>query len=220
MGVLHNGVTSSEPRPVRAPKQSSPAHILQRPGARPRSKPEMVTPMERAPTGVSLLLAGLLGLWAYPSYADDPCAAFKWNVTHERTLFAGTPESVAAGGDGASAPKLLPDHLYGLTLSPQDRITLSVPLGKKAQFDGAFGGVARLHVPTAGTYRIALDQSGWIDVVGEHGVIPSSDFAGGSACRAPHKLVQFELPAGELLLQLSGVGNAAVKLTVTLVSDH
>jgi hypothetical protein len=79
--------------------------------------------------------------------------------------------------------------------------------------------LAHLHVPRAGTYRIALDQPGWIDVVGEHGVIPSSDFAGGTACNAPHKLVQFELPAGELLLQLSGVATAAIKLTLTLVPD-
>lgn len=77
-----------------------------------------------------------------------------------------------------------------------------------------------MHVPTAGTYRIALDQSGWIDVVGEHGAIPSSDFAGGSACNAPHKLVQFELPAGELSLQLSSVASAAVKIALTSISDR
>jgi hypothetical protein len=154
----------------------------------------------------------------HTSYANDPCAAFKWNVAHERALFAGAAESVAVGRDSGSAPQLLPDHLYGLSLLAQQQLTLSVPLGKKAQFDGAFGGLARLRVPVTGTYRIALDQPGWIDVVGEHGAIASSDFAGGSACHAPHKLVQFELPAGELLLQLSGVANAVVKLTLTSVS--
>ena len=165
-------------------------------------------------------MTALLGTLAHPSYADDPCAAFKWDVTHERALFAGAAESVAAGRDSSSAPQLLPDHLYGLSLLAQEQIRLSVPLGKKAQFDSAFGGLARLRVPLAGTYRIALDQSGWIDVVGEHGGIGSSDFAGGSACHAPHKLVQFELPAGELLLQLSGVANATVKLTLTSVSGR
>ena len=164
-------------------------------------------------------MTALLGALAHPSYAQDPCAAFKWNVAHEHALFAGAPERLAAGPDRGSAPQLLPDHLYGLSLLTQERINLSVPLGRKAQFDGAFGGLARLPVPRAGTYRIALDQPGWIDVVGEHGVIPSSDFAGGTACNAPHKLVQFELPAGELLLQLSGVANAAIKLTLTPVPD-
>ena len=175
--------------------------------------------MQRASAAVCLAMTALFGVLAHPSYAQDPCAAFKWNVAQERALFAGAPERLAAGPDRGSAPQLLPDHLYGLSLLPQERISLSVPLGRKAQFDGAFGGLARLHVPRAGTYRIALDQPGWIDVVGEHGVIPSSDFAGGSACNAPHKLVQFELPAGELLLQLSGVATAAIKLTLTLVPD-
>lgn len=175
--------------------------------------------MQRASAAVSLVMTALLGALAHPSYAQDPCAAFKWNVAHERALFAGAPERLAAGPDRGSDPQLLPDHLYGLSLLPQERITLSVPLGRKVQFDGAFGGLARLHVPRAGTYRIALDQPGWIDVVGEHGVIPSRDFAGGSACNAPNKLVQFALPAGELLLQLSGVATAAIKLTLTLVPD-
>ena len=175
--------------------------------------------MQSVSAAVSLVMTALLGALAHPSYAQDPCAAFKWNVAHERALFAGAAERVAAGPDRGSAPQLLPDHLYGLSLLPQERISLSVPLGRKAQFDGAFGGLARLQVPRAATYRIALDQPGWIDVVGEHGVIPSSDFAGGSACNAPHKLVRFELPAGELLLQLSGVATAAIKLTLTLVPD-
>jgi hypothetical protein len=176
--------------------------------------------MRRASMAVSLATTALLGVLAHASHAADPCGAFKWNVAHERALFAGAPESVAAGRDVASGPQLLPDRLYELTLLRQDGITLSVPPGKKARFDGAFAGFARLHVPAAGLYRISLDQSGWIDVVGERGTISSSDFAGGDACNAPHKLVQFELPAGELLLQLSGAVNAAVKLALTLASDR
>ena len=107
--------------------------------------------MQRASAAVSLVMTALLGTLAHPSYAQDPCAAFKWNVAHERALFAGAPERLAAGPDRGSAPQLLPDHLYGLSLLPQERITLSVPLGRKAQFDGAFGGLARLHVPRAAT---------------------------------------------------------------------
>jgi hypothetical protein len=176
--------------------------------------------MKRASMRVVRATTVLLGIFTHEGYADDPCTSFKWNVAHERALFAVAPQSVAASREVASGPQLLPDRLYGLSLFPQDQITPSVPLGRKAQFDGAFGGFARLHVPTAGTYRIALDQSGWIDVVGEHGAIASSDFAGGGACHAPHKLVQFELPAGNLSLQLSGVANVAVKITLTSVLDR
>lgn len=74
--------------------------------------------MERAAMGVSLATTVLLGILAHPSYAEDPCTAFKWNVAHARALFAGAPESVAAGRDVASGPQLLPDRLYGLSLFP------------------------------------------------------------------------------------------------------
>jgi hypothetical protein len=176
--------------------------------------------MSRASMGVVLATNVLLSMWAHEGHADNLCTSFKWDVAHERALFASAPQSVVASRDVASGPQLLPDRLYGLSLFPQDQITLSVPLGRKAQFDGAFGGFARLHVPTAGTYRIALDQPGWIDVVGNHGAIPSSDFASGGTCNAPHKLVQFELPAGELSLQLSGVASAAVRIALTSLSDR
>jgi hypothetical protein len=103
-----------------------------------------------------------------------------------------------------------------LSLSAQDQIALAAPPGRHANFAGAFAGVARIHTPAAGSYRVSLDQAGWIDVIAEHGVISASDFTGGG-CSAPHKVVQFELPAGDLTLQLSGVKNPLVRVTVTPV---
>jgi hypothetical protein len=94
-----------------------------------------------------------------------------------------------------------------------------MPLGKKAQFAGAFGGLIRLKVAAAGAYRISLDQTGWMDVVSAAGVINSSDYAGAAGCRTPHKSVQFNLPAGDYLLQLSGVSNASAQLAVTAAPD-
>jgi hypothetical protein len=176
--------------------------------------------MKRVPVGVALATAGVLGGFVPPSYADDACATFKWDVAQERTLFAGTSQPMIAARDTNSAPVLLPARLYALSLAPQTQVELAVPPGRKANAEGAFAGLAHLKVTVPGLYRISLDQSGWIDVAGERGVIAASDFSGAAGCSAPHKVVQFELPAGELVLQLSGVASALIKLAITAIGGH
>lgn len=157
----------------------------------------------------------LLGLLSSLAAADDPCSRFKWDVTRERALFEQTPQVIRGAGDGTAAADLLPERLYELSLVAQTEMKLSVPLGKKSDFPAAFGGFARLHIPEAGPYRIALDQSGWIDILGAQGVITSNDFAGGTGCSAPGKLVQFALPAGTVMLQLTGIKSSHIRLTLT-----
>ena len=157
----------------------------------------------------------LLGFSGAAAHADDPCPGFKWNVTHERALYAGQAQALTAAQDARSAPQLAAERLYAISLLPQATLALRVPAGPKSSFEGAFAGFARLNIATAGPYRVSLDQPGWIDVVSEQGVIASSDFSGQHGCSAPHKVVQFELPAGGVLLQLTGITGAHVELTLT-----
>ena len=91
--------------------------------------------------------------------------------------------------------------------------------GKKAAFEGAYAGFARLQVPRAGRYRVSLNQSGWIDLVAGDGVVPAADFSGGTGCSTPGKVVVFELPAGAVLLQLTGVRAERIRLTLTHAPD-
>jgi hypothetical protein len=161
-----------------------------------------------------LLLACIAAAAPRLARAEEACSALKWDVTRERALFAGSAKTLTAGRDAPSGPRLLPQQLYELTLSPQQQITPAAPLGHKARKDGAFAGLALLNLSMPGNYRISLAGSGWIEVVGERGVIASGDFAGGG-CDAPHKVVQFDLPAGTLVLQLSGVQAASMRLTIT-----
>ena len=147
--------------------------------------------------------------------ADDPCTAFKWDVARERVLFATAAEAVKAGADVASAPLLIPDRLYELAMLPHQQVTFQVPPGKARHVEGASAGLARLRLPTAGEYRIALDQSYWIDVVDGNHLVAAGDFQGRPGCQAPHKIVLYSLPGGdELTLQLSGPAASAVRLTI------
>ncbi|HMI74610.1 MAG TPA: hypothetical protein VK495_07860, partial [Steroidobacteraceae bacterium] len=48
------------------------------------------------------------------AFADDTCVDFKWDVTQERGLFAGTATQLPAGADAKSAPVMQLNHLYAL----------------------------------------------------------------------------------------------------------
>jgi len=151
----------------------------------------------------------------------DPCTAFSWNVEHERALFATAPKTLTAGHDAASMPLLAPDRLYELQLGPQGQVGLLLPAGKKSSSEGGFAGMARLRLPQPGTYRISVDQSLWIDVVAGGRMIESADFQGRAGCVAPHKIVQYALPAGqELVLQLSAAAGPRARVSITRVDTH
>jgi hypothetical protein len=103
-----------------------------------------------------------------------------------------------------------------MQLSAAGQVTLALPPGKKPAGDSSYAGLARLSLRQPGSYRVSLDQSAWIDIVADGKMIDSADFQGRAGCVAPHKVVQFSLPAGrELLLQLSGAASAGVRVTIT-----
>lgn len=148
--------------------------------------------------------------------ADDPCAGFTWNVAHERAVFATAPIAVTAATKPGPAPVLEPDHLYVVTLSPQDQVAFAMAPAKKALADGAFAGLLHLHVPAAGKYRVSMDNGFWIDVIADGRFAPTDDFTGQRECRAPRKIVQYPLPAGsDLTLQFSGANSSTVHVTLT-----
>jgi hypothetical protein len=128
--------------------------------------------------------------------ADDPCGEFAWDVTRERALFGAEP--------------------YQRTLSPQANVTFAVTPAKKARTDGSLAGLGRLTVDTSGNYPVSLDRPVWVDVVSNGTLLRSRDFQGRPGCQAPHKIVEFVLPAGVALqLQISGAADPVVRVTVT-----
>src|ERR1700749_4611547 len=96
--------------------------------------------------------------------ADDPCDGFKWDVAHERSLFAGKAMSERAGADVTQAPAIQPDRLYDLMLTRQDQVHFQAPPGKAPRTGGTFAGLLRLKVSKPGLYRISVDQPFWLDV--------------------------------------------------------
>jgi hypothetical protein len=168
-------------------------------------------------SAVWLVLGFVLAGAALPALAEDACIDFKWDVSKERALYAGTPTVLAAGKDAASAPAVVPNHLYKLQLVNQDQVSFAASAGKQAPAASAFAGLATLKIPAAGDYRIAIDLPLWIDVVSHGTLVPAKDFEGQHSCSAPHKIVEFELSAAQpLVLQFSNARSDSMLLTVTV----
>jgi hypothetical protein len=166
---------------------------------------------------VLLLLALLMASAALPALADDAaCLDFKWDVSKERALFAGTPAALTAGHDRKSAPVVVPDRLYKLRLMSQDQVAFSASPAKKMATTFAYAGLATLKIPVPGSYRIAVDLPFWIDVVSNGTLLQATDFQGQHSCSAPHKIVEFDLVGVRpFVLQFSNAGSDSVLLTVT-----
>lgn len=151
-----------------------------------------------------------------PARAGDPCSAFTWDVRHERDLFGKDALDLASGRAPADAPALAPERLYELELRAQPEVSFAAPPSRVWPKEATYAGLARLTVEAAGVYRFALDQPAWVDVVVNGTLLPSRDSQGRSGCNAPHKIVEFALPAGRpVTLEFSASVTPSLKLTVT-----
>jgi hypothetical protein len=161
-------------------------------------------------------LLGALLLTLPAIAADDPCGQFSWDVRHERTLFAQPGETLASGATAADAPAVTPERLYRLSLHPQPQVHFAAPPGRQKFAEGAHAGMVSLHLEQAGLYRVSLDQPAWVDVLSGSTPVASQDFQARNGCHAPHKIVEFNLPAhSALLLQFSAAAQDALAVTIT-----
>ncbi len=167
-------------------------------------------------TRLALLLVATLG--APLTHAADPCSTFKWDVSREIALFRTAPAAVAAGAQVESAPRIEPERAYTAQLLPQQSVKLPAAPSKKMLDDGAHAGLFQLRVSTAGTYRISVDAGFWVDVVAASKPLVSTDFNGETACKAPRKIVVYQLPADtDLTLQFSAADADRTLFAVTRV---
>ncbi len=158
----------------------------------------------------------LLAAAAMPAFADDACVDFKWDVSPQRALFAGSATPLAAAADSKTAPVILLNHLYELKLLAQEHVNFAVTPGKKIPRAGSYAGLVAFKIPAGGSYRVAIDMSFWIDVVSNGALVTATDFQGQHGCSSPHKIVEFDLLGTRpFLLQLSNAAADNVRFTIT-----
>ncbi len=148
--------------------------------------------------------------------ADDRCGQFRFPAEAERALFAGpVGRTAAAGRRPGTGPALTPGRLYRLKLHPFPAVQLAgTPFVDPGA--GSFAGLARFTAPATGRYRVAADGAVWLDLVVAGESRRALAFSGSPGCFAPHKIVVFELAAGEAVaVQVTGSGRDRLRLAVT-----
>ncbi len=162
-------------------------------------------------------LSGVCAMLCAHAWAQSPaCHDFAWDVHRERALFADAGHVLKGGSSATSTPKVLVGRHYDVTLVPQPQVQYVTTPGKVMLSDGAYGGMLKFRVPHSGSYRVSLDAGFWIDVVADGKLLGTQDFSGQRGCANPHKMVVFQMPAGQdLWLQISGARGTKAQITVT-----
>ena len=147
------------------------------------------------------------------AFAQEPvgCDKFKWSVDKERALLAAAAP-IASGGEMArplSAGAKLP-------LAPLADVKLPMPPGRQPKMPDSYAGFVRYAaLPRAATYRIALSEPAWIDVVQDGKEVKSVDHTGALACEGIRKSVKFDLSASPFIIQVSGTAAREISIVVT-----
>ena len=119
-----------------------------------------------------------------------------------------------AAGEAHSAPWVTIGEVHVITLRSGDGLRWRLP-PERAPRAGSFGGVLALDVREAGTYRIALADGVWIDLVGPNGLVASTGHGHGPACSGIRKMVEFRLEPGAYAVQLSGAASNRTRMLVS-----
>lgn len=154
----------------------------------------------------TLLAAALSLLPVAAAAAQDPATDPKCmtvRVALPREL-AGWSERtpLQAAARAPLAPVLVVGRAADVTLT--DALIAPAAAPEKAPADGTHAGILQFRVARAGTYRVALGDKAWIDVVQRGRRIASAAHMMAPACSGVAKLVDFRLAPGRYFLQLSG----------------
>lgn len=157
----------------------------------------------------------LFALLATPSLAQAPvsdatCAARPALPPELASWSDQTPVSAGVKpGDGATVEL---GKAALVSLHPAKHLEFTLPA--KSSPD-ANGGTLALAILKAGTYRVALGNGAWIDLVHDGKAVASKAHMHGAKCSGIAKIVDFALAPGNYTVQLSGSTADNVALLVT-----
>lgn len=81
----------------------------------------------------------------------------------------------------------------------------------------SYGGIFQFEIKEKGTYRIALGNASWIDLIKDNKAVISVAHGGGPENSGIRKMVDYILDAGIYTLQLSAGGDSSTPLLVTKI---
>jgi hypothetical protein len=168
---------------------------------------------------LNLLAAAIARLvMSAPALAQEArpqCAPMDANLPPELAAWGQKRDIVSAtrAADLATAA-LTPGQAVNATLHPTRQVAY-VAQPEKPGGSVAHGGLLRVRIASAGTYRFVLGSGAWIDVLKNGTRLVSSAHAPGPSCSTARKMVEFPLEAGDYVLQVSA--NADPELSILIV---
>ena len=162
-----------------------------------------------------LLPVAALAVTGMPGAASaETCSGFKWPVDAEMSLMtAPEVEAVTMGGAIASIPPKAIE--LKLESSPSVKFPAAPGIKKQAIPQNSFSGWFTIKAVTKpGLYQITIPNHSWIDVVQNNELVQSTAFSGDPECKTLRKSVQYELGASPAIVQIVGVSEASIKLTI------
>ena len=159
------------------------------------------------------LLLGLALIAAAPAAAQD-MAAMDMAKPKPVCVKAAVVPGFEGWGKGTPASQLVIGGFASLALAPAETVKFTPPLNR-APKPGDMGGAFAVSIKTAGTYRFAINPGAWIDVLGSNGArLESVAHMHGPDCSGIGKIVDYALPAGKYVVQLSSTQAATLQAMV------
>lgn len=160
----------------------------------------------RLPLSIALIL-----IVATPAFAADPvgCDKFKWPMDKELAALRASPlPKLAAGAELPSLPTAVT-----VSLRPIADAALPRP-PERAQKPDTYAGFFHTRPIPAGPYSVTISDYAWIDVIQNGIYIKPKAFSGVTGCDGARKSVRFDLAAGPITIQVSGVAKDTINVAV------
>ena len=143
------------------------------------------------------------------------CDKFKWPVERERAALARADTAKVQSGAAVTAKTPIAVTIaltpFGSAALPQQP--------ERVPATETFAGFVKIDVLLKGTYSVSLSDGGWIDAVQNGRLLKPVSFSGVTGCDGIRKVVRFDIEAGPLLLQVTGVASSAIVIAVLPISE-
>ncbi len=148
---------------------------------------------------VTSLAAGV----ACAAEADPACPAEAARLPPPLAGWSASQPIVAASAPGQLGRATLAlGRAADAQLTPTDRLAYAARPGKPSD-RASFGGMLRVTIARAGTYRVALGNAAWVDLVGGGVALASVAHGHGPACSGIRKVVDFAVKPGAYTVQIA-----------------
>jgi len=126
--------------------------------------------------------------------------------------------ATATDATGLGSTAFAVGEAVDITLHPDGEVAyLTLPKGEGEA--SSFGGMASFEVAQPGTYRVALGESVWVDVVRDGKPAEAIAFGRGEDCSPVRKRVEFALTPGPHVLEISGSTTTGMRLMVIRLGE-